>query len=254
MLFHHGPLDVSTPARELAVAHALLRGASIGELDEVVRVYRPATPAVVFGRRDTRLVGFPQAVQVARDAGFEPAVRATGGRAVAYTREAFVVDHVKRDLHAAGGLDSRFETFGAAFVQAFSALGVDARIGAVPGEYCPGAHSVNARGVVKLVGTSQRVVKNAWLFSSLVVVGDVGVIRPVLTGVYGHLGQDFDATSVGSLRDEAPGVDLDVVEAGVLSLYDGLDPAAPLDEATLALAGELEQHHQVDEPDDAVAP
>ena len=248
MLFHRGPLDLSTAARELAVAHALLRRASVGELDEAVRIYRPTGSTVVFGRRDTRLEGFPQAAQVARDAGFEPAVRATGGRAVAYTGQAFVIDHVKHDPHAAGGLDSRFETFGAAFVSAFGDLGIDARIGAVPGEYCPGAHSVNARGVVKLVGTSQRVVRNAWLFSSLVVVDDIEVIRPVLTGVYAHLGQEFDASSVGSLRDEAPGVDAAVVEAGLLALYDGLDAASPLDEATLALAEELEPQHRVDRP------
>lgn len=247
MLFHRGPLEPGDHAGEMAVAHALLRRASIGELDEVVRIYRPAAPAVVFGRRDTRLEGFSQAVQVARDAGFGPVVRATGGRAVAYTREAFVVDHVKRDLHAAGGLDSRFEMFGAAFVRVFRTLGVDAGVGAVPGEYCPGAHSVNARGVVKLVGTSQRVVKNAWLFSSLVIVDDVDVIRPVLTGIYAHLGQDFDASSVGSLRDETGSLDAEVVEAGLLSLYDGLGPAAPVDGATVAMAEELEPQHRVEE-------
>ena len=29
---------------------------------------------------------------------------------------------------------------------ALRGLGVDAHVGAVPGEYCPGDHSVNARG------------------------------------------------------------------------------------------------------------
>ena len=37
-------------------------------------------------------------------------------------------------------------------------LGVDARVGEVPGEYCPGAFSVNARGRIKLAGVGQRLI------------------------------------------------------------------------------------------------
>ena len=248
MRYHHGPLAGGDQALELAVAHALVRRASGGDLDEVIRVYRPSAPVAVFGRREVRLDGFPAAVRAARAAGFEPAVRATGGRAVAYTGQALVVDHVARDLDAAGGLDHRFDGFGRRLAQAFRGLGVDARVGAVPGEYCPGAHSVNARGTVKLVGTAQRVVKDAWLFSSLVVVGDESRIRPLLTDVYGHLGEEFDGASVGSLSAEVPALDLDTVEAAIRALY-GLGDLvpAPLDDATLDLADELVTRHRADD-------
>jgi len=38
---------------------------------------------------------------------------------------------------------------------AFRRLGVDARVGEVSGEYCPGAHSVNARGATKLISGAE---------------------------------------------------------------------------------------------------
>src|SRR4051794_20058396 len=154
---------------ELAVAHALVRRASASELTEALRIYRPAAPVVVFGRRDTRLPGFDAAVLAARAAGFEPLVRAVGGRPVAYTTQALLIDHVKHEPLAADGLETRFQYYGTLYAEILRELGIDARVGAVPGEYCPGAHSVNARGVVKLVGTGQRVVRNAWLFSTLIV-------------------------------------------------------------------------------------
>jgi lipoate-protein ligase A len=248
VLLHRGPLTGQDPALELAVAHALVRRASDGEIDEALRVYRPTVAAAAFGRREVRLDGFPAAVHAVRDAGFEAVVRATGGRAVAYTDRAVVVDHVARDPDAAGGLDRRFETFGRMLAEAFRGLGVDARMGAVPGEYCPGAHSVNARGVVKLVGTAQRVVKQAWLFSSLVVVGDEARVRPLLTDVYGHLDEDFDGASVGSLSGESPSLDVGLVEATLLAAYADRGPLvpAPLDGRTLERAHELVPQHRVE--------
>lgn len=246
MQLHLGPLDDGDQALELAVAHALVRRAGAGEVGEVLRIYRPSAPVAVFGRRDTRLPGFADAAAAATEAGFEPLVRATGGRAVAYTSNAIVVDQVAHEPAALGAHDRRFEAFGAVFAQAFARLGVDARVGAVPGEYCPGAHSVNARGTVKLVGTAQRVIKNAWLFSSLVIVGDEGRLRPVLGRVYGDLGLPFDEASVGSLTGEVPALTLDAVEDALLDAF-GADAAlhGPLDVETRRLAHDLVDQHRV---------
>jgi octanoyl-[GcvH]:protein N-octanoyltransferase len=231
-------------ALELAVGHALVRRVSDGEVTEALRVYRPASPVVVFGRRDTRLPGFAAAVRAARAAGFEPLVRAVGGRPVAYTSEAVVVDHVKHQRLAPDGMETRFKEFGLMYADVLQDLGIDARVGSVPGEYCPGAQSVNARGVVKLVGTGQRVVRNGWLFSALIVVGDDARLRPLLTEVYGHLELPFDPASVGSLSTEVPGLTVDTVERQVLDAYGATSPQ-PLDDATLELAAELAADHRV---------
>ncbi|GAB7005447.1 hypothetical protein JCM18899A_29200 [Nocardioides sp. AN3] len=245
MRLHLGPTG-NSEATELAIAHALVRRASAGEVSEALHVYRPSGPAVVFGRRDTRLPGFPDALRAARDAGFEPAVRAVGGRAVAYTANALVIDHVRHEPDAGAGLDDRFVGQGAAIAAVLRELGVDARVGAVPGEYCPGAHSVNARGVAKLVGTAQRVVRDAWLFSTLVTIGDEVVLRPVLEQVYSCLDLPFDPASVGAVQAEAPGVDAARLEEVLLETHGtGSQAAVPLDAATVSLAHDLVGQHRL---------
>ncbi|MCW2735522.1 lipoate--protein ligase family protein [Nocardioides sp.] len=235
-----GPV-VSGESGELAVAHALLRRASEGAIRQAFHLYAPVAPVVVFGRRDTRLPGFADAVRAAEDAGFDTAVRAVGGRVVAYTENALVLDVVRHEPQAVGAMDHRFVTFGELMVEALRTIGVQARLGAVPGEYCPGAHSVNARGVVKLVGTAQRVVKDAWLFSSLVVVDDRARLQDVLADVHRHLDLPFDPASVGTVRGENPAVDLSEVREALSSAW-GIDDAAPavLDGVTRGLAERLE--------------
>jgi lipoate-protein ligase A len=245
VLLHVGPYADEDPAYELAVAHALVQLAGRGEVVEALRVYRPRTPVVVFGRRDTRLPGYPAAARAAVKAGFTPLVRATGGRAVAYTDNAVVVDRVMHDPDAMQTQERRFAAFGEELAGLLRGLGVDARVGAVPGEYCPGAHSVNARGTVKLVGTAQRVVRHAWLFSSLIIVGDETRLRPVLSETYDRLGQLFDPASVGSLAGEVPTLTAEAVEEAVLRAHGVTSAdALPLGPATLSLADELVDQHR----------
>ncbi len=231
---------------ELAVAGALLRQVSRGEIPDTLRVSRPSRPVVVFGRRDTRHAGWAEAVRRAREAGFEPLVRRVGGRAVAYTGAALVIDAVVRTPDSGFGLEERFRVFGDLYADVLRGLGVDARVGSVPGEYCPGAQSVNARGAVKLVGTAQRVVRDAWLFSALVIVADEQVLAPVLAGVYESLGQPLDVTTVGSVTGEVPGVGLETVEEAVLSAHgtDGPLERAALDASTLELAHSIAADHR----------
>jgi lipoate-protein ligase A len=170
-------------------------------------------------------------------------VRAVGGRPVAYTTQALVIDHVKHEPLAPDGLETRFQYYGTLYADILRELGIDARVGAVPGEYCPGAHSVNARGVVKLVGTGQRVVRNAWLFSTLLVLGDDDVLRGLLADIYRHLELPFDAVSVGSLAGETSGLDFAAVERRIVAAYAPTEPAT-LDAATLALATSLVDDHR----------
>ena len=109
----------------------------------------------------------------------------------------------------------------------------------MPGEYCPGAYSVNARGRVKLVGTAQRLVRGAALLGASIVVRDGAGVRAVLRDVYAALGLEWDDATAGALDEEVPGVTLDAVEQAVLAAYDAPE-ALPLDSTTLALAARLE--------------
>jgi octanoyl-[GcvH]:protein N-octanoyltransferase len=228
-----GPLPDSADGDqtgEVAMAQAMLRAVSRGDAGPLLRLYRPTGPAVAFGRRDVRQPGFDDAVAAVRRAGFTPCVRAPGGRAVAYTEHALVVDHVGPDPDWPSRLEARFAEFGALWANVLRGFGVDARLGEVPGEYCPGSHSVNARGVVKLVGTAQRMVRGAWLFSAVLVLDGAPVLRPLLREVYDALELPFADRSVGSLADEVPGLAAETVEKAVLAAYDqayGLTPVSP---------------------------
>jgi octanoyl-[GcvH]:protein N-octanoyltransferase len=233
----------------MAVANAMMRRASRGESGPMLRVYRPSGPAVAFGRRDVRLPGFGDAVSAVRRAGFAACVRAPGGRAVAYTRDALVVDHVSPDAQWPSDLESRFVELGDLWAGMLSGLGVDARVGEVPGEYCSGSYSVNARGAVKLVGTAQRMVRGAWLFSAVLVIDGAAVLRPLLREVYRPLGLPFDDTSVGSLVEEVPGLSFDDVQSVVLRTYEdryGLS-SADLPDGLLDEARRLLPDHTVEQ-------
>jgi hypothetical protein len=115
-------------------------------------------------------------------------------------------------------------------------------VGEVPGEYCPGAYSVNARGRVKLIGTAQRLVRGAALLGASIVVGDGASIRAVLNDVYAALEFDWDASTAGAVDEEVP-VSVDEVRSAVLAAYD-LAPSSP-DADTLALARRLEAERAV---------
>lgn len=231
----------AAPEAELTVPQALLRQASRGERGDTLWIHRPRTPMVAFGRRDTRLDGYPAAVAAAHRAGFSTAVRGSGGRVVGYTTDAVVVDHVGLGAMFPTGMNDRFADFGDLYATALSRLGVQTRVGEVPGEYCPGAHSVSARGVTKLVGTAQRIVRDAWLFSAVVVVDGADLLAPLLQEVHHHLGLPFRVSTVGSVAAEV-GADVEQVAEVVHAAYAArhhLTPAT-FTPATLAEAATID--------------
>jgi octanoyl-[GcvH]:protein N-octanoyltransferase len=221
------------PARELERGISLLRGVADGAQPPTLRLYRPS-PTVAFGQRDARLPGFAEASAAATRHGFAPLVRRAGGRAAAYHRGCLVVDHIEPASDAVAGTTSRFSAFGGFFARALTGLGLDAQVGEVPGEYCPGEFSVHGRlegvPVIKLVGTAQRVVAGAWLFSSVVVIEDSAPLRVVLTDVYAALGLPWRPPTAGAVEDLAAGTTVQDVEDALLAAYRDhvvLDRAAP---------------------------
>ncbi len=137
------------------------------------------------------------------------------------------------------GTHDRFRAEGERLAGALATLGVDARVGEVPGEYCPGAYSVNARGRVKLVGTAQRLIRGGALLGASIVVGDGVGVRAVLRDVYAALELEWDDATAGAVDDEVPGVTLAAVEDAVIAAYAPLEPGAR-DPPTHALARRLE--------------
>lgn len=207
-LLHESPSG--DPAADLERGIELLREVAQGKRGPLLRIYRPA-PTVAFGQRDTRAPGYEAAAQASRDTGFAPLIRKAGGRAMAYHPGSWVIDHIQPEKDAMLTHQHRFEHFANLFVEVFTRLGVPAAVGELPGEYCPGEYSVHGIATgegrcekgrkVKLVGTAQRVVQRAWLFSSAVVLEDTEPIAAVTESVYKAMDLELDPRTIGSAQD-----------------------------------------------------
>ena len=204
---------LSTPQEDMDLSRAAL--ADLGQgAGGLLRAHRPP-PTAAFSRRDSLVPGYADAAAAAAEHGFAPVIRPAGGRLAAYHRDALVVDLVGPHPSPHDGHRARFAAAAAALTEGLRDLGVDARPGAVPGEYCPGEFSVNARGATKLIGTAQRLTRHGYLFSVVVLVGDPEPVREVLAATYPRLGLEWDPATVGSVADDVPGVTVAEV-AGVL--------------------------------------
>jgi octanoyl-[GcvH]:protein N-octanoyltransferase len=234
------------PEMDTAVSHATLRRVSEGLEPETLRLHRPAD-VVAFGPRDRVAPGFGRAVAAAREHGFASIERLAGGRAVVFHRGTIAFSWAIPDRSAREGIRRRFDEIAAIMVEALRSLGVDARVGEVPGEYCPGEHSVNARGRTKLVGVGQRIIKDATHLGGVVVVSGAERIRDVLIPVYQALDLDWDPSTTGGLDNEVPGIAWDEAERSIVksfaNRYD-LEPGM-ITEETLALARTLGPRHSV---------
>lgn len=236
--------EIVDPALDAAVSRALMLRVAGGELPETLRFSRPGA-AVAFGKRDVVSDGYASAVAAARAGGFEAIERLAGGRAAVFHEQTLHFGHAVRDAEPRLRVTERFEATAELVARAFMRLGVDARVGEIEGEYCPGVHSVNARGQTKLMGLGQRVIKDGAYVGGVVVVAGADRVREVLMPVYDTLGLDWRPETTGSLAGEASGVTWemtrDALEAEHAELCE-LEPAE-LDDETLALARRLAPEH-----------
>jgi lipoate-protein ligase A len=195
----------------------LLRGVAAGEIAEarVLRLYTPVA-TLAMTRRESRMPGFSAASAAAVRLGFEPAIRPTGGRAVAYDESCLVFDLISRDDATLDPSDY-FARAGNSIADALRSVGVDARLGEVAGEYCPGEYSINARGVVKLVGTSQRAIRGARLLSGMLAFGSVERYVAVLLEANAALDLTWDPATFGTMQVEAPQVPRSAVEEALIA-------------------------------------
>jgi octanoyl-[GcvH]:protein N-octanoyltransferase len=230
------------------VSRALLQRVAAGELPETLRLARPGA-MVAFAKQDAVAPGYRDAVRAARAGGFEPVLRLAGGRAAVFHEQTIALAHAVPDPAPRTGIHSRFDRTAQLIARALRRLHVDARVGEVPGEYCPGGYSVNAREAVKLAGIGQRVIAGASHLGGVIVVGDARRIRDVLVPVYEALELTWEPATAGAVQDEVDGATPDpwtAVRDAVLAEY-GRDyeiVEAELDPETVALAHELAAEHR----------
>lgn len=209
---------------DLDVAIVLLKRVQAGDLGPLIRLYRPQ-PTLAFGQRDVRLPGYERARHICLEHGYTPVVRKAGGRAAAYHPGSLVLDHLEPHTDAIAGALPRFRLFGELIAAAFNRAGVPAAMGEIEGEYCAGEysiHGVDPRGEdfhIKLVGTAQRVIAGAWLFSSSIVIEDSAPVRNVLTDVYAALDLDWRPRTAGAAEDLKPGVTVEKMAQALQQQY-----------------------------------
>jgi octanoyl-[GcvH]:protein N-octanoyltransferase len=235
------------PEMDTAVSHATLRRVAAGRLPETLRLYRPG-PIVAFGPRDRVAPGFAVAVAAARALGFGVVERLAGGRAAVFHQGTLAFSWAIPDPRAREGIRLRFQAVAEIVVEGIRSLGVDARIGELPDEYCPGEHSINARGRTKLMGVGQRIIDGAAHVGGVIVVTGATRVREVLLPVYEALGLDWDPATVGSLADEVPGLGWDQAAEAVETAFGERFHLreARVDDETRSLAGDLIPRHAVE--------
>jgi lipoate-protein ligase A len=231
------------PALDAAVTHALLRQVGAGERGPVARVFRPG-PTMAFGRLDALAPGYEAARAAARDHGYAPLLRLGGGHAAGYDASSVLVEVIRPVATIAEGVRERFEWLTELLVETLAFLGITARVGALPGEYCAGEHSVNAAGV-KLAGTAQRTIKGASLVTAMLIVQGGDALRAALTDVYAALELEWRPQTAAAADDIVRGVtaaDAERVLVATLAARERLT-AGTLGAGALALAEGLRPGH-----------
>jgi lipoate-protein ligase A len=227
----------TAPEMGPALSRVLLDQVAAGDRGPTVRLSRPAR-VIAFGRRDLKAPGYPEAVAAARSAGFGAMERISGGRAAAYCEGTLSLTVTLPDPMPARQTSARFEWAASTARDALLGLGIDARIGEIEGEYCPGAFSVNSGGRTKLVGIGQRMIPGAAHIGFVIAVSGSALIRQVLEPVYSALELDWNPATVGAVDDELPGTGLEDTEAALLTRLrdDSTVIETALDHETLELA------------------
>jgi lipoate-protein ligase A len=228
------------PELSTEISRTILRRVAAGELPPTVRIHRPGNE-VAFGRQDIASPGYEAAAEAARAAGFAAVERLAGGRAAVFHQGTIAIARAYADPQPPKRTYARFEEMAELIAEALRGLGVDSRVGEVPGEYCPGAYSVNARGKTKLAGIGQRMIRGGAHMGGVVVASDGREVADVLVPVYEALDLDWDPATSGSAseelgRDVDPGELEEALIAELAKRYELVD--AELDPETVDRAAQ----------------
>ena len=207
------------PTLDTAISRVLLEHVSNGLEPETLRIYCPPD-VVAFGPQDQRSPGYSSAISAAMKYGFTPIERLAGGRAAVFHSETIAFSWtIPSHISPRGEVNEIFEEIAAIVAAALKKLGIDARIGEVAGEYCPGEHSVNARGMKKIMGVGQRIIKNGTHVGGVLVVDGAHKINEVLIPVYDALQIPWDERATGSVKEEVQTATYDQVHESLVNEF-----------------------------------
>lgn len=227
----HGRLDGSGVGAELLIP-ALFRdpvtayGYQRLVFEQVASGTRPLTIYITTSarhvgvtRRDTFRPGFDEAVRASNEEGYPVMVRGSGGGATAADEGTFGFSIVRpaSDGEIRRAIRGHYDEAATLVLGAFSRIGVEAEVGEVRDEFCPGDHSIRVGSWeqgMKVVGIAQRITRRATSAGGIVLVHGEEQLAKVLKKVYRAMDLPFRTGSVGSLRQAGVEVGVrEVVEA-----------------------------------------
>jgi octanoyl-[GcvH]:protein N-octanoyltransferase len=173
----------------------------------IIRFRRPP-PTAAFSPQDTTHADFERVKDLARAHGFVPVERGTGGRLTMFDENALAITLIcpQADPHA--HTLRRYEVLSEVLTRAITALGVDARVGELANEYCPGKYSIhggNGSGArIKLVGLAQRMNRYCVQMGAIIAVERSERACVALADTYAAMGLPFDASTYGGVTQLLP--------------------------------------------------
>ena len=188
-----------SPQEDVDIVRRALEGLKSGG-EGLLRFHQPQ-PTAAFSRRDTTSPHYAAAAAAMRELGFQPVERPAGGHLAIYDQSTLIIDLVAPHSHPREHIHERFKLFSNSIASALSSLGVDARIGELAGEYCPGSSSVNGKGRTKLAGLAQRVVKHGYYLGTVISVSRSEPSKIAIAAAYDILGISFDSRTFGAITD-----------------------------------------------------
>lgn len=188
------------PLLDTAISHAMLRRVGSASVGESLRLYTP-DDAVLFSSLDARRSGYAEALRRAERAGFASVIRLAGGQAALFLESSVAFAWAMPDPDARLHIRQRFEHVANWIVESLRRLGLDARVGAVAGEYCHGEYSVNIGGRVKVMGVGQRVIQGAAHVGGVITVSQTERLRDTLVSIYRALDLEFEPETAGGVAD-----------------------------------------------------
>jgi lipoate-protein ligase A len=226
------------PELSTAISRTILQRVAAGELPPTIRIHRPGNE-VAFGRQDLASPRYEAAAEAARAAGFAAVERLAGGRAAVFHSGTIAIARAYADAQPPKRTYARFEEMAELIASALRGLGVEALVGEIPGEYCPGAYSVNARGAVKLSGIGQRMIRGGAHMGGVVVASGGQEVARALVPVYEALELEWDPATSGDVSAELgrpvdPGEIEEALIAELAKSYELVD--VEIDEETMRLA------------------
>ena len=230
---------------DTALSAAILRRVASGDDPPTLRLWSPAR-SVAFGRQDHVRPGYSAAVTAAADLGYAPVERLAGGRAAVFHEGTIAFSWAMPESRVRETIGERFHMMAHLVVRSLATLGCDARIGEVPGEYCPGEWSVNLGGTRKVMGVGQRLIRGAAHLGGVIVVSGADLVNRPLLPAYAALEYEWRPAATGALDESSPGITTADVAAALVSAiaaagHEVVEGA--IDEACLRLAADLSPDH-----------